>query len=141
MKQMVHGIHAGAMREKPLQIVGFRGFNTYVFEEPYPGNLANCVGCHTDEGYTLPLASGVLGTTVDTGASPGPDDDKVVSPATAVCSSYHDGDEAAAHMVTNGGSFSTTQQAIDSGEVVEQCTICHGSGAVADVARVHGVGN
>ncbi len=44
-------------------------------------------------------------------------------------------------MVTNGGSFSTTQEAIDSGEVVEQCTVCHGSGSVADVARVHGIGN
>lgn len=142
LKRMVHGIHAAGMRENPLQIVGFRGFTTYVFEEPYPGNLANCVGCHTDDGFTLPLAPGVLGTTIDTGANlTSPADDTVITPATAACSSCHDGSEAGAHMVTNGGSFDTTQEAIDSGQVVEQCTICHGSGAVADVARVHGIGN
>jgi len=142
MKRMIHGIHAGAIRENPLQIVGFRGFTTYIFEEPYVGNLANCVGCHTDDGFTLPLAPGVLGSTVDTGANlASPADDTVISPATATCSSCHDGGEATAHMVTNGGSFTTTQEAIDSGQVVEQCTVCHGSGSVADVARVHGIGN
>ncbi len=31
------------------------------------------------------------------------------------------------------------QAAIDSGEVVEQCTICHASGKANDVAKVHGV--
>jgi OmcA/MtrC family decaheme c-type cytochrome len=113
-----------------------------VFEEPYPGNLANCVGCHTDDGYTLPLPSGVLGSTIDTGANlASPVDDTVITPATAACSSCHDGSEAGAHMVTNGGSFDTTQEAIDSGQVVEQCSICHGPGAVADVTRVHKVGD
>ena len=140
-KRMVHGIHASAMRENPLQIVGFRGFSTYVYDEEevqFPGDLSNCTSCHTDSGYTLPLASGVLATTVDTGNNlESPVDDTVISPATAVCSSCHDDAVAAAHMTTNGGSFSTTQKDLDDGKVIEQCEVCHQSGAVADVAKVH----
>jgi len=142
-KRMVHGIHAAGIRANPLQIVGFQGRSTYVYDEEevqYPGNLADCVTCHTASGYTLPLPSGVLGTTIDTGADlESPVDDTVITPATAVCSSCHDGQEPAAHMVANGGSFSTSQEAIDSGEVVEQCSVCHGSGKVVDVSVVHGI--
>jgi OmcA/MtrC family decaheme c-type cytochrome len=140
-KTMVHGIHAAAMRVNALQIVGFGGFSTHVYDEEevqFPGDLANCIACHDDDTYTLPLAAGVLATTVDTGADhDSPVDDTVTTPTTAVCSSCHDDSVAAAHMTSNGGSFDTTQKAIDDGEVVEQCTICHGSGRDADVAKVH----
>jgi OmcA/MtrC family decaheme c-type cytochrome len=142
-KRMVHGIHAAAIRENPLQIVGFRGFTTYVYDEEevqFPGDISNCLGCHTDDGYTLPLADGVLGTTIDTGSNhESPVDDTVITPVTAVCSSCHDGQTATAHMEDNGGSFSTSQAAIDSGEVVETCDVCHGSGRDADVAVKHNV--
>lgn len=142
-KQMVHGIHAAAMRENPLQIVGFRGFTTYVYDEEsvhYPGNLANCVACHTDDGYTLPLPSGVLGTTIDTGADlQSPVDDTVITPVSAACSSCHDGAESISHMTLQGGSFNTTQEAIDNGTVVETCSVCHGEGRGADVSVVHGI--
>ena len=95
-----------------------------------------------DDGYTLPLPSGVLGSTIDTGVDhESPIDDTVVTPATSACASCHDGDEAAAHMVANGGSFDTSQEAIDDGEVVEQCSVCHGSGRTADVSVVHGISN
>ena len=138
-----YGEHAAAMRENPLQIVGFRGFTTYVYDTDtvqYPGNLANCTACHTSDGYTLPVAAGVQGTTIDTGEDHmSPLDDMVVTPETAACASCHDDDVAAAHMTSNGGSFSTTQEAIDSGEVVEQCSVCHGSGNTADVSVVHGL--
>ncbi len=143
--RMVHGIHAAGIRENPLQIVGFRGFSTYVYDENtvhYPGNLANCLACHEDDSYALPLPSGVLGSTIDTGVDhESPIDDTVVTPATSACASCHDGDEAAAHMVANGGSFDTSQEAIDDGEVVEQCSVCHGSGRTADVSVVHGISN
>ncbi len=142
-KQMVHGIHAAAMRENPLQIVGFRGFTTYVYDEEsvhYPGNLANCVACHTDDGYTLPLPSGVLGTTIDTGADlQSPVDDTVITPVSAACSSCHDGAESISHMTLQGGSFNTTQEAIDNGTVVETCSVCHGEGRGADVSVVHDI--
>ncbi|MCB1688437.1 MAG: OmcA/MtrC family decaheme c-type cytochrome [Halioglobus sp.] len=142
-KTMIHGIHAAGMRENPLQVVGFRGFTTYIYDEEhvqYPGNLANCVACHTDDGYTLPLPNGVLATAIDTGIDlQSPVDDTVVTPVTAVCSSCHDDAEAASHMTLQGGSFSTTQEAIDDGTVVETCSVCHGAGRDADVTEVHDI--
>ena len=88
-KTMVHGIHAPELREAPLEIVGFRGFTTYRYsieEVQYPGRLADCTSCHIDDSYALPLAEGVLGTTIDTGTDlQDPTDDTVVSPETAVC--------------------------------------------------------
>ena len=90
-KTMVHGIHAASMRKQALQIVGFRGFTTYVYDEQavhYPGQLGNCLACHTEQGFQLPLAPSVLGTTVDTGADhTDPGDDTVVTPIAAACSS------------------------------------------------------
>ncbi|MBK6739043.1 MAG: OmcA/MtrC family decaheme c-type cytochrome [Haliea sp.] len=141
-KTMVHGIHAAGMRENPLQVVGFGG-TVYVFDEEavqYPGNLANCAACHTESGYTLPLASGVLATTINTGADlQSPVDDTVVTPITSACSSCHDGAESASHMVLQGGSFNTTQAAIDDGTVVETCNVCHAAGRTSDVSVVHGL--
>ena len=66
-----------------------------------------------------------------------PEDDTVITPVTAVCSSCHDGSGAAAHMTQNGGSFDTTQAAIDNGETVETCNTCHATGRIADVAELH----
>lgn len=140
-KTMIHGIHAAAFRESPLEIVGFNGFNTYRFDTTsvhFPGVLGNCTSCHTSSGYQLPLAPSVLGTTIDTGADlTDPSDDIVVTPISAVCSSCHDGNIAKAHMESNGGNFATTQADIDANRVLEQCSVCHGSGATADVSKVH----
>jgi OmcA/MtrC family decaheme c-type cytochrome len=129
-KTMIHAIHAAGIRENPLQIVGFGGFSVHVYDEEevqYPGDLSNCVSCHTDDGYTLPLPSGVLATTTDTGElHENPMDGTVTTPITAVCSSCHD--NYASHMVFYGGSFDTSQEAIDDGDVEEQCETCHGTG-------------
>ena len=101
-------------------------------------NLDVCTACHSEEGYFLPLGEGVLGPTVDTGADlQDPRDDTVTTPITAVCSSCHDSDVAAAHMTQNGGNFATTQAAIDNSEVVEQCEVCHGEGRSAALDVVH----
>jgi len=43
-------------------------------------------------------------------------------------------------MTSNGGSFSTSQDAIDNGEIVEQCTLCHDEGKSAAVSDVHNIG-
>lgn len=138
---MIHGIHAAGFREQPLQIVGFRGFTTYVYDADhvhYPGRIDNCLACHTDGTWRLPLANGLLGKTVDTGAdAASPADDRVVTPATALCASCHDGAEAAAHMIAEGGSFATTQAMIDAGAVSEGCTTCHGDGTSLSVDATH----
>ena len=140
-KTMIHAIHAARIRENPLQVVGFRGRTTYVYDEAevhYPGNLANCTTCHGDGGFMLPLPDGVLATTVDTGDDhTDPADDTVVTPAAAACASCHDDAEARAHMESQGGSFATTQAAIDSGEVVETCSVCHGEGRANDAWVTH----
>jgi OmcA/MtrC family decaheme c-type cytochrome len=142
-KTMVHAIHAAGMRENALQIVGFGGFNTHIYDTDtvhYPGDLSNCIACHEGDTYTLPLATGVLATTVDSGANhDSPVDDTVTTPATAVCSSCHDDSLAAAHMTSNGGSFSTSQAAIDNGDVIEECSVCHAEGRNAAVSTVHDI--
>ena len=140
---MIHAIHAPSIRDNPLEVVGFRGFNTHVYDEEhvqYPGDLADCVACHGEEGYQLPLASSVLGTTIDTGDDHfSPVDDVLISPQSAACYSCHENDTAKAHMEQNGGSFSTSQDELDSGAVTETCEVCHGSGRSSDVDLVHGL--
>ena len=141
-KIMAHGIHASMFRTEPLVIYGF-GDNANVFDEDhvqYPGRLANCLGCHVDDTFTLPLQESVLGTTVDTGSDfQDPTDDIVASPMSAVCASCHDTDVAIAHMENSGGDFSTTQAFLDNGTTVEQCATCHREGASAAVSVVHAV--
>jgi OmcA/MtrC family decaheme c-type cytochrome len=141
-KTMIHAIHAAGMRENPLLVYGFGG-TPHLFDEEavhYPGDLSNCVACHAGDSYTLPLEPEVLATTNNGGEDPqSPLDDTVTTPATAVCSSCHDKKDAAAHMISGGGSFSTTQQAIDSDEVVEQCSVCHSESSSDSVSSVHGL--
>jgi OmcA/MtrC family decaheme c-type cytochrome len=140
-KTMVHGIHAASKRENALQIVGFGGFSVHVYDEEevhYPGNLANCTTCHTEDGFRLPLASGVLATSNDTGDDvQDPADDTVTTPITAVCSSCHDRPPNISHMEFYDGNFNTTQKAIDNGEVVEQCNTCHATGKPDDAWEAH----
>jgi OmcA/MtrC family decaheme c-type cytochrome len=135
LKVMIHGIHAAGFREVPLQV------EEEVFDEEhvqYPGNLANCETCHDDDSFALPL-DGVLATSVDTGNDRmDPADDTVMTAQTAVCSSCHDSDLSKAHMENDGGgSFATTQEAIDDGDVVETCSVCHGEGRSDDAWRIH----
>jgi OmcA/MtrC family decaheme c-type cytochrome len=140
-KTMVHGIHAAAERENALQIVGYMGYNVHVYDEEevhYPGNLANCTGCHTEDGFRLPLAPGVLATSNDTGDDvQDPADDTVTTPISAVCSSCHDYAEDISHMEFYDGNFNTTQAAIDNREVVEQCNTCHATGKPNDAWEAH----
>jgi OmcA/MtrC family decaheme c-type cytochrome len=142
-KTMIHGIHGASKRDKPLQIVGYGGFNTHVYNEEsihYPSNVGNCSTCHNNESFTLPLPDEVLATTVSTGVDiQDPADDVVISPAAAICSSCHDTAEALVHMEGNGGSFSTTQADIHSGIVLEQCSVCHGKGRTYAVELMHPV--
>jgi OmcA/MtrC family decaheme c-type cytochrome len=140
-KTMVHGIHAASKRENALQIVGFGGFSVHVYDEEevhYPGNLANCKTCHTEDGFRLPLAPGVLATSNDTGNDVhNPADDTVTTPITAVCSSCHDRPPNISHMEFYLGNFNTTQAAIDNYEVVEQCNTCHATGKPDDAWEAH----
>ena len=139
-KTMIHAIHASGKRENPLQLVGYKGFSTKLYDTNnvrYPNKLSQCDACHTEDSYQLPIVEHALGTTITSNDTQNHDDDIVISPVTAVCSSCHDNSEAKIHMESNGGSFSTTQNQIDNGITIEQCTICHGSGKSYAVEKVH----
>jgi OmcA/MtrC family decaheme c-type cytochrome len=136
-KTMIHAIHAAARRETPLTVYGFgSSANTYDTSlVHFPGLLNDCNACHKPETFTVPLQSGVLANTIDSGASrPDPSDDTNITPTAAVCSSCHDTDLAQLHMEQNGANFLMSG---DPGAYNETCAICHGPGRLADVAEVH----
>ena len=139
-KTMIHAIHAASIRTNPLYVVGYGG-RVHTYDEStvhYPGDISNCLTCHENDTYTLPLSEGVLATTIDSGSDPqDPADDIVITPIAATCSACHDSRIAAAHMEANGAAFSATQAQLDNGSLIEQCALCHGDGSTADINSVH----
>jgi len=152
LKRMIHAIHAGqsgkgGFRTKGIVVYGFGNTANDFSNVVFPGKLSNCETCHTPSSYQLtgtwatPTASGILASTIGTGASTtDPTDNLRISPTAAVCSSCHDSDTAKAHMqdAFNGGVFSATQATINAG-TGENCTFCHGPGRALDVKSVHGI--
>ena len=72
MKWMIHAIHAGEERNAAgvkTVIYGFGGSVNDFSHVAYPGDLANCEGCHVAGGYYPVDATKVQGTTFSTGAS------------------------------------------------------------------------
>lgn len=68
----------------------------------------------------------------------------VNSPYVAACSNCHDSTMALNHMKANGGSFYVPRSSVQNPPVAggklintEQCFLCHSSGKIADVAKVH----
>jgi OmcA/MtrC family decaheme c-type cytochrome len=156
-KNLIHGIHSAQFREEPLVVYGY-GASAFETEHiHFPGVLEDCETCHKAGTYmpTEPVA-GRLGTTVDSqatvlqrspslaftplGTNTNPADDGNRSPTVAACAGCHDGQTAATHMILNGGSETALQSTLDSAPT-ETCVICHGTGRMADVKVVHGVGN
>jgi len=151
-KTMIHGIHAGqsdkgGFRTKGITVYGFGGSVNDFSGVVFPGKLNNCTACHTDTSYQLagtwatPTVSGILGSTISTGASTtDPSDNLRITPTAAVCSSCHDSALAKLHIqdAGSGGNFSATQAAINAA-APEGCSFCHGQGKAIDVKVVHGV--
>ena len=145
MKVMIHALHAADFTKQPYEACGYNfpsGGAAHTFDFVYPGKLNNCEGCHVEDGFYPVDPTEVLGTTVDANDPADVTDDVVVSPNTAICSSCHVTDLAANHMRQNGGDFNARKDA-DSNLVTsgaETCQLCHGPGASADTAVMHGVG-
>ncbi|MEO1202486.1 MAG: OmcA/MtrC family decaheme c-type cytochrome [Pseudomonadota bacterium] len=141
MKWMIHRLHAGGATGVAYNVCGF-GNRPHTFDFLYPGQLANCEGCHEPGGYYPVDPAAVLGTTVDAGGDvASPTDDTVVSPNTAACTGCHATELARVHMEQNGGDFAATKAA-DSSLIsagVESCALCHGPGRSSDVREVHDV--
>jgi OmcA/MtrC family decaheme c-type cytochrome len=132
-KWMVHVIHAGEIRESPVTIYGFGGA-PHVFPKPVPFAVGDCNFCHVDESWRVPLDAAALGTTRSTGSDPALATDNTRETKTlAVCLSCHDGRQNDALGVSARAHAQTYVQA----DGTEQCQQCHGSGGIADVARVH----
>lgn len=152
---MVHSIHGAAFRNSGFVIYGFGGSVNDFTHVKFPGILQDCDQCHQNNSYRLPLAAGLLGTTVDTHATEVSNgsggkiifplsalqdvaDYSRITPTAAACSSCHDDAQAKAHMTQNGAAFGAIQSQIGSA-YIESCSVCHGPGAVADVAKEHGL--
>lgn len=143
-KYMVHAIHAGDMRRNKYVVIGFNGSVNDFSGVRFPRSLADCLSCHIDGRYSLPLDSAVRGATVATGSTVSPKvvdanaaDNLRITPIATVCSACHDDGETHRHMVRMGAAFDVTQAAIDSGRVRERCATCHGPGKDKDVRKVH----
>lgn len=148
-KRMVHEIHAGGFRRTPFKVVGFNGAVNDFSGVRFPGRLSNCLACHVLDAsgkgtFELPLDPAVLGSTVQTASTIGPDGNLVdldptnnlrITPIASVCSSCHDGSEARSHMRSNGAVFGALQSAITPNP--ERCVRCHGPGKDKAVKKVH----
>ncbi len=149
LKYMIHALHDGNVRAAdgaPYVVYHKVGSSVIVDDfrkiTPFPGALNNCLGCHDPGTYYPqdPTSSTSLATTINSnGNSTSPAGEVAITPATAVCSSCHVDATARKHMTQNGGSFTAVKDA--TGQIVggnqETCVVCHGPGAVADVAVVH----
>jgi OmcA/MtrC family decaheme c-type cytochrome len=165
LKEMIHGIHAAAVRTFDYEFVRARNdgiyYNWSEVTFPAENGARNCLLCHFEGTYELPLAENVLATTVrTTGTDDGLDDNDFVDVGTArdnvpnptdwvnsltasTCYMCHTSEVTVAHMRQNGGVISianpdeadyTQRQEVIT---VESCAVCHGAGRNADMTAVH----
>jgi OmcA/MtrC family decaheme c-type cytochrome len=151
LKDLVHGIHASAMRENPYVFVrNFQGAaRPFDWSHvTYPGQLGNCLTCHKEGTYELPVDYDALPTTTMTtdGVNATTGDvttarnnvpnatDRVNTPTTSSCFYCHDSQPAVAHMEQNGGAVNRVRGTVSN---AESCAVCHGAGRNADIAAAH----
>ena len=157
---MVHGIHSAGDLSRSYQHVrgptrqGYYDWSHVTF--PRGASTSNCMLCHTDESYELPLTADLLGTTVrTTGDADGQEYDAeaafkgvpnvtdwINTPTASSCFYCHTSSDAMAHMMQNGGLLSDPTGMFYSnrdelGSTYESCSVCHGPGKAADLDIVH----
>jgi len=166
LKDMIHGIHSAAVRSFDYEFV--RGRNDGIYynwsEVTFPARngVRNCLLCHKEDTYELPLDENVLPSTVrTTGTDDGLDGndftavgaargsvpngtDWVNSPTASTCyMCHHNEATAVAHMRQNGGVISVANVAADDFtqrqnlDTVESCEVCHAPGKIADIEVMH----
>ena len=122
---MVHRIHIGAQAAAggqltPFLIYGFGGSQNDFSGVLFPGNIQDCMKCHTNGSEEPPVPAGRIAVTNPRAyINPSP-------PTTAACTGCHVAQDASAHAAAN------TSPALG-----ESCNVCHGSGAEYDVDKVH----
>jgi len=153
---LIHALHAGSDRAAagvPTMIYGFGGGVNDFSDVVFPGQINDCAMCHNSGTYYPVDATAVQATTFDTGLSKNPATPAAPAPGSpgnpiatsanmAVCSACHVDDLTAQHMLQMGGSTTVLKDAEGRtipGAAVETCALCHGPGALADLAVVHNI--
>lgn len=136
-RSMIHKIHMGAQLYADQYVVyGFGNVPHDFGKVHYPRPPQDCLSCHIEGTYGLPLVDGALATTKSSGASlTDLLDDLRVSPSSVACGGCHDSPRAEAHMRLARPFWS---DAIF-GTEADDCGICHGPGKFMDVENVHRV--
>jgi hypothetical protein len=115
MKIMIHKIHTGHELANDYTLYG-RGGNPAPFNEVgYPGDRRNCLACHKEDTFTVPLASTVTSSTTPRSYW------DPMRPTASACL----GVESAAHAFLNTASFG------------EACAVCHKESADFAVTKIH----
>ncbi len=168
-KFLIHAVHGADKRSTQLVVYGYRNSSHNFSHLHFPRSSSDCLACHVEGTYQLPLGNGVLGSTLDTGdtvevanmygtsdfwlddnpaTGPAwdPTDDGNASPMASVCRACHDSDSAASHMITTGNatlplySYGDLQtQSWLDANSVEACATCHGPDRTVSVSKVHGL--
>lgn len=150
MKVFVHKIHMGTKLTEPYVLGAYPvptpakpdGTSIDFGKTRYPRDVGTCTACHTGTTYALPMASGILPSTIAQMACsepPGTDGDDycndgswsvaettTIAPEAAVCTSCHDAGYVAVHAALNTAPSGATA-----------CATCHGPGKSEDVDVVH----
>jgi OmcA/MtrC family decaheme c-type cytochrome len=126
---MIHRIHGSVIAEEPYTLYAPGGVALDFSDLRFPGDVRDCLTCHVEGAYELPLAEGLLPSTTriknDQGQSAGIA--SVVQPTAASCRGCHDSADVAAH---------TELMTTATGE--ESCAVCHATGSSAGLDVVHG---
>ncbi len=165
-KQMIHSIHGSSDIYNyfgVLYAVYAFGSNPTTFTDiilPAGANLGNCSNCHVNETggfFTTPWVAqtfypgdpSMQPTTYLTGLSTETPNPTTIgnpiarTPTAAACTGCHVESDALSHMEQNGASNAVTKDPegrwIGTGAQAETCVICHGPGAVVDIAVIHSV--
>jgi OmcA/MtrC family decaheme c-type cytochrome len=122
---LIHRIHTGADLHENYTVYGFGGSVDNFNKVLYPGDRRDCVKCHVDETFTVPLPAGVIpSVTPRFYYNPTP-------PISAACLGCHDSITDAAHAFVNTANLGASQSP------VESCPVCHGEGSGFAVTIVH----
>jgi OmcA/MtrC family decaheme c-type cytochrome len=119
MARLIHRIHTGVELDTDFTVYGFRSSVNNYNHVGYPGDRRNCMGCHGEGTYYVPLPAGTMEVPTER------DWYSPQQPAASACLGCHSSVDAAAHAFVNTAPFG------------ESCAACHGVDREFSVDRVH----